>query len=116
MFKTKKGRIEIFGYVRPRERGTVLHPNSTLNSGGSAEVIMRAEKSTLMPRDPLRKEAIRTLLCGHLIPDLAGIALDYFWVLMFVIWHFLCHSRSERRGVGRVRGDSGVENYGCACY
>jgi len=30
------------------------------------------------------KEAFRTLLCGHLIPDLAGIALDYFWVLMFV--------------------------------
>ena len=26
---------------------------------------------------------------------------------------FLCHSRSERRGVGRVRGDSGVENDGC---
>jgi hypothetical protein len=22
------------------------------------------------------KEAFRTLLCGHLIPDLAGIALD----------------------------------------
>jgi hypothetical protein len=42
------------------------------------------EKSTLMPRGPLRKEAFRTLLCGHLIPDFAGIALDYFWVLMFV--------------------------------
>ena len=26
---------------------------------------------------------------------------------------FLCHSRSERRGVGRVWGDSGVENDGC---
>ncbi len=38
----------------------------------------KAEKSKL------RKEAFRTLLCGHLIPDLAGIALDYFWVLMFV--------------------------------
>ncbi len=30
------------------------------------------------------KEAFRTRLCGHLIPDLAGIALDYFWVLTFV--------------------------------
>ncbi len=39
-----------------------------------------AEKSKLR----LHKEAFRTLLCGHLIPDLAGIALDYFWVLMFV--------------------------------
>ena len=38
------------------------------------------EKSKLR----LHKEAFRTLLCGHLIPDLAGIALDYFWVLMFV--------------------------------
>ena len=35
-------------------------------------------------RGPLRKEAFRTLLSGHLIPDLAGIALDYFLVLMFV--------------------------------
>jgi len=39
-----------------------------------------AEKSKLR----FHKEAFRTLLCGHLIPDLAGIALDYFWVLMFV--------------------------------
>ena len=39
-----------------------------------------AEKSRLR----FHKEAFRTLLCGHLIPDLAGIALDYFWVLMFV--------------------------------
>ena len=71
------------------------------------------EKSKLR----FHKEAFRTLLCGHLIPDLAGIALDYFWVLMFVrIIHLaLCHSRSERRGVGRVRGDSGVENDGCGC-
>ena len=70
-----------------------------------------AEKSKLR----FHKEAFRTLLCGHLIPDLAGIALDYFWV-SHVCSHytfgtvFLCHSRSERRGVGRVRGDSGVEN------
>jgi hypothetical protein len=28
---------------------------------------------------------------------------------------FLCHSRSERREGGRVRGDSGVENDGCGC-
>jgi hypothetical protein len=39
-----------------------------------------AEKSKLR----FQKEAFRTLLCGHLIPDLAGIALDYFLVLMFV--------------------------------
>jgi hypothetical protein len=39
-----------------------------------------AEKSKLR----FHKEAFRTLLCGHLFPDLAGIALDYFWVLMFV--------------------------------
>ena len=38
------------------------------------------EKSKLR----LHKEAFRTLLCGHLITDLAGIALDYFLVLMFV--------------------------------
>ena len=38
------------------------------------------EKSKLR----FHKEAFWTLLCGHLIPDLAGIALDYFWVLMFV--------------------------------
>ena len=35
-------------------------------------------------RGPLRKEAFRTLLSRHLIPDLAGIALDYLLVLMFV--------------------------------
>ena len=40
----------------------------------------KAEKSKLR----FHKEAFRTLLCGHLIPDLAGIALDYFLVLMFV--------------------------------
>jgi hypothetical protein len=40
----------------------------------------KAEKSKLR----FHKEAFRTLLCGHLILDLAGIALDYFWVLMFV--------------------------------
>ena len=47
----------------------------------------KAEKSKLR----FHKEAFRTLLCGHLIPDLAGIALDYFWVLMVVriyIWHW----------------------------
>jgi hypothetical protein len=38
------------------------------------------EKSKLR----FHKEAFRTLLCGHLIPDLADIALDYFLVLMFV--------------------------------
>ena len=38
---------------------------------------LKAEKSKL-------RFHFRTLLCGHLIPDLAGIALDYFWVLMFV--------------------------------
>jgi hypothetical protein len=32
----------------------------------------KAEKSKLR----FHKEAFRTLLCGHLIPDLAGIALD----------------------------------------
>ncbi len=88
------------------------------------------EKSKLR----FHKEAFRTLLCGHLIPDLAGIVLDYFWVLMFDTKErepglkecgvfqfdgdigqatfgtvFLCHSRSERRGVGRVRGDSGMD-------
>jgi hypothetical protein len=53
--------------------------NSTdLDSMGSAN--SKAEKSKLR----FHKEAFRTLLCGHLIPDLAGIALDYFWVLMFV--------------------------------
>ncbi len=54
---------------------------------GTEERNMGAEKSALMPRNPLRKEALWTLLCGHLIPDLAGIALDYFWVLMFVCIH-----------------------------
>ncbi len=44
------------------------------------QVWRMAEKSKLR----YHKEAFRTLLCGHLIPDLAGIALDYFWVLMFV--------------------------------
>ena len=53
--------------------------NSTdLDSMGSAN--SKAEKSKLR----FHKEAFRTLLCGHLIPDLAGIALDYFLVLMFV--------------------------------
>ena len=54
------------------------------SAAGSSEapspvVWSMAEKSELR----LHKE-FRTLLCGHLIPDLAGIALDYFWVLMFV--------------------------------
>ncbi len=40
----------------------------------------RPEKSKLR----FHKEAFRILLCGHLIPDLAGIALDYFLVNMFV--------------------------------
>ena len=55
------------------------------SAAGSSEapspvVWSMAEKSELR----LHKEEFRTLLCGHLIPDLAGIALDYFWVLMFV--------------------------------
>ena len=55
------------------------------SAAGSSEapspvVWSMAEKSELR----LHKEEFRTLLCGHLIPDLAGIALDYYLVLMFV--------------------------------
>jgi hypothetical protein len=74
-----------------------------------------AEKS----KRRLHKEAFRTLLCGHLIPDLAGIALDYFLVLMFVrIIHLalsFCVILVASVEVGHVRGDSGVENDGCGC-
>ena len=68
-----------------------------------------AEKSKLR----FHKEAFRTLLCGHLIPDLAGIALDYFWVLMFVRSIHLALSFCVILAAsveGLVRGDSGVEN------
>ena len=55
------------------------------SAAGSSEapspvVWSMAEKSELR----FHKEEFRTLLCGHLIPDLAGIALDYLLVLMFV--------------------------------
>jgi hypothetical protein len=59
----------------------VLANSTDLDSMGSAN--FKAEKSKLR----FHKEAFRTLLCGHLIPDLADIALDYFWVLMFVRIH-----------------------------
>ena len=89
--------------------------NSTdLDSMGSAN--SKAEKSKLR----FHKEAFRTLLCGHLIPDLAGIALDYFWVLMFVrIIHlalsFCVILVASVEGWSCIRGDSGVENDGCGC-